>query len=293
MADEDVVVARIPVIINNWSKDREPQKTVPTGIIPPVPADSPPTTTLFASAAVPTLPQKSRKLYLIQYPLRPSDRPLLVDNSLSTQQEQKLPVRIKPSVDILQMLFPLDKQSDHYSAERGSQLRKGLESAYIVENAPASALQQLQQQSQKQQQGKINGAEPFSAMDCTADPAERYMAEKNRWTTGGIPMEAHKVLEGQSDSGTIMVGWWSEDCSALHLTPLDAVLQSRPHLKHIDAIEALQKQQQQASRRSDQQTDESGVSEAEDQAAVAAAVANKRMALQVNHVYDRLSDCVD
>jgi hypothetical protein len=109
------------------------------------------------------------------------------------------------------------------------------------------------------------------------DRVERLVLEKNRWTSSGIPFESQKVLDGQSDRGRLMVGYVSD--GVVYLTPLDAVLQSRPHLKHVDAIDAQSKQLLANNKRDS--TDESGGSEAEDQ--TAAMAASKRLTLQVKY----------
>lgn len=219
----------------------------------------------------------NNKLYILQYPLNPLDRPLS-----TTTDANNTPARIKPNVDILQSQTPLDPQSIHYNKRKGALLRQGLDMAYSAEqqyfNATArrekiAANLSLQSKQCKTEPGTNNSS---SAPLIDASTAADVESEKNRWISGGVPIDFQRVLSGQSSSGKICVAHFND--GKMYLTPIDAILQGRANLIHLDVSEqAKQKVLNNSNNNGMESSEESGGASEMEEATLAASA---KMTLQ-------------
>lgn len=171
------------------------------------------------------------KLLLLQYPAhRPSSKPY---NTRTLQKPTSL--RIKPATGLLEVDIPIDTR-ENYSREKGSEYGKALKASRVGPQGGTHGLA-----------GGFNtgiGARRFqydglhlrdipvhsgSDSNLSSDPEDII----NTQTLGG------KIIKPSSGDPVYMLGSFCG--SELHLSHLDALLQVRPQLHHLDAAEELER----------------------------------------------------
>lgn len=186
-------------------------------------------------STLPTNPPNP-KLLLLQYPShRPSSKPY---NQKTLQKPTSL--RIKSETGLLEVDIPIDTR-DNYNREKGANYGKALKKSRIAEQGgshglaggfnPGAAGRRFYQDRTGATKGEDmhnsniyddNESDPISDQDIVATQ-----------TLGG------KIVKPESGDPIYMLGAFRG--SELHLSHLDALVQVRPQLHHLDASDELER----------------------------------------------------
>jgi hypothetical protein len=198
--DDDPVVASYDIILSNPSVQNNPSTE---------------------SNSVPSIESKSAPsdhIFVLQYPAhRASHRPYT-----SSTEQKPLGLRHKARTGIVEIDVPI-LTSEHYNHQAGSRYGTAVAESRIARVGGTYGLS-----------GGFNSgpAQPTSLHDVpTHNGDDRGPAPLTAQTLGG------KIAKSTEKDPLYFLGALRE--GALHLTPLDAVVQLRPQLHHIDAEEEL------------------------------------------------------
>lgn len=177
-----------------------------------IPTGKDPTTTSDASEAT------SSRLLLLQYPAhRPKSRPY---NAAQRQKPRSL--RFKPGTGHLEVDIPILKH-EHYNEEDGARYEKALNESKLSQSSATFGLAAGFSTSQ--------GRPGLQGVDLRDIPAHDDAGDSGNTldtlTLGG------KIATPTTRDPIYMVGTFDHD--RLYLSQLDAVVQARPQLHHLDA----------------------------------------------------------
>ncbi|EST05253.1 DNA-directed RNA polymerase III subunit Rpc5 [Kalmanozyma brasiliensis GHG001] len=183
--------------------------------------DLPPDSELVAS--LPVYLSKSllgdSSLHVFQYPIYPRDRPLPVPYSAAARG-LKVSSRWRPRANRVEVELPLDVREEVYNTDRGVEFGAG-----------ADVLAQKQARADAAHGGSASATEPSSSR--TRVKQEREEAQANR---GPKKLEKIKLESTQVPNATeYMVGVIRDQ--ALHLTRLESIVQLRPSMNYLDALD--------------------------------------------------------
>ena len=171
------------------------------------------------------------KLLLLQYPAhRPSPKPY---NTRTLQKPTSL--RIKPTTGLLEVDVPIDTR-DNYSHEKGSEYGKALKRSGLSQQGGTHGLAGGFNAGAVGRRFQYDGFHlrdipmyPGSDSNVSSDPEDIITKQ----TLGG------KIVHPSSGDPIYMLG--SFRGSELHLSHLDALVQVRPQLHHLDAMDELER----------------------------------------------------
>jgi hypothetical protein len=171
------------------------------------------------------------KLLLLQYPAhRPSSKPY---NTRKLQKPTSL--RIKPNTGLLEVDVPIDT-SDNYNREKGSEYGKALKRSRVGQQGGTHGLAGGFNTGAVGRRFQYDGvhlrdipAHPGSDPNLSSEPEDIVTTQ----TLGG------KIVKASSGDPVYMLG--SFRGSQLHLSHLDALVQVRPQLHHLDAADELER----------------------------------------------------
>lgn len=181
----------------------------------------------------PSITQSSStsKLLLLQYPAhRPSSKPY---NTRTLQKPTSL--RIKATTGLLEVDVPIDT-SDNYNREKGSDYGKALKRSRVGQQGGTHGLAGGFNTGAVGRRFQYDGVHlrdipvhPGSDSNLSSDPEDIITTQ----TLGG------KIVKASSGDPVYMLG--SFRGSELHLSHLDALVQVRPQLHHLDAADELER----------------------------------------------------
>jgi len=178
-----------------------------------------------------TQSSSASKLLLLQYPARrPSSKPY---NTRTLQKPTSL--RIKPTTGLLEVDVPIDT-SDNYNREKGSDYGKALKRSRVSQQGGTHGLAGGFNTGAVGRRFQYDGVHlrdipihPGSDSNLSSDPEDIITTQ----TLGG------KIVKASSGDPVYMLG--SFRGSELHLSHLDALVQVRPQLHHLDAADELER----------------------------------------------------
>ncbi|KAJ9479446.1 hypothetical protein PHBOTO_002923 [Pseudozyma hubeiensis] len=187
-------------------------------------SDLPPDSELVAS--LPVYLSKSllgdSSLHVFQYPIYPRDRPLPVPYSAAARG-LKVSSRWRPRANRVEVELPLDVREEVYNTDRGTEFGAG-----------AEVLAQKQARADAAHGGSAATTEPVASGSRTRVKQEKdHEAQSNR---GPKKLEKIKLESTQVPNATeYMVGVIRDQ--ALHLTRLESIVQLRPSMNYLDALD--------------------------------------------------------
>lgn len=165
---------------------------------------------------------KSSGLYMLQYPShRPSNKPY------NTSRSQKPSfVRLRPNTGIIELDVPI-MTSDNYNVPLGSQFGKAMHESYLAHPNSTHGLSGGFSHNQNSNMNPTN----------LTDVPQHGIIDTNLQvqTLGG------KISTTTDKDPIYMLATLKRNTRELHLQHLDAVVQLRPQLHHIDAAEEIKK----------------------------------------------------
>ena len=185
-------------------------------------SDLPPDSELVAS--LPVYLSKSllgdSSLHVFQYPIYPRDRPLPVPYSAAARG-LKVSSRWRPKANRVEVELPLDVREEVYNADRGAEFGQGAE-MLAQRQARADAAH-----------GGASLSEPSASSSRTRVKQEKEEEQAKR---GPKKLEKIKLESSQVPNATeYMVGVLRDQ--ALHLTRLESIVQLRPSMNYLDAMD--------------------------------------------------------
>lgn len=162
-------------------------------------------------------------LHLFQYPIYPRDRPLPVPYSASARG-LKVSSRWRPRANRVEVELPLDVREEVYNTDRGVEFGAG-----------AEVLSQKQARADAAHGGSNSNAGDAlpSGSKIRVKKEKEDEAQANR---GPKKLEKIKLESSQVPNATeYMVGVIRDQ--ALHLTRLESIVQLRPSMNYLDAID--------------------------------------------------------
>lgn len=195
-----------------------PPSTLPTSSA----SDLPPESELVAS--LPVYLSKSllgdSSLHVFQYPIYPRDRPLPVPYSAAARG-LKVSSRWRPRANRVEVELPLDVREEVYNTDRGAEFGAG-----------AEVLAQKQVRADAAHGGSSQNDAPIGPSSRTRVKKE----EEAQSSRGPKKLEKIKLESSQVPNATeYMVGVIRDQ--ALHLTQLSSIVQLRPSMNYLDAID--------------------------------------------------------
>jgi RPC5 protein len=178
-----------------------------------------------------TQSSSTSELLLLQYPAhRPSSKPY---NTRNLQKPTSL--RIKPTTGLLEVDVPIDTR-ENYSHEKGSEYGKALKRSRVGQQGGTHGLAGGFNTGVVGRRFQYDGVHlrdipthPGSDSNISSDPEDIITTQ----TLGG------KIVKATSGDPIYMLGSFSG--SELHLSHLDALVQIRPQLHHLDAADELER----------------------------------------------------
>ncbi|ERF70703.1 hypothetical protein EPUS_02569 [Endocarpon pusillum Z07020] len=178
------------------------------------------------NASAEILPDTAQKLVLLQYPAyRPSDTPY---NARNLQKPTSL--RIKPNTGLLELDIPIDTKLN-YNPDKGSKYATSLKRSRIIQEGGTHGLS-----------GGFNtgpagrNIREEEDIDMKTIPAHSGLSDDptlNVQTLGG------KIVKPSTGDPIYLLG--SFKGNSMHLPRLDALVQVRPQLPHLDALDELER----------------------------------------------------
>lgn len=147
----------------------------------------------------------SSRLELFQYPLYARGRPLPVP-ATAAQRGQRVTSRWRPHANRVEMEIPLDMRETVYNHDRGMEWAENSASMGVIPTPGEPIVKQE---------------------DRAMDAPSRF--DRMRLESHAVPNATHYMV------GTVRDG-------ELHLVPLDAVLQLRPSMQHVDLMSQAEDQ---------------------------------------------------
>jgi len=202
LEDDDPVIASYPVYLTN-----------------PNTSSSNPSADTYQSTA--------QELFLLQYPAyRSADTPY---NARNLQKPTSL--RLKPSTGLLELDIPIDTKLN-YNPDKGSSYATSLKRSRVAQEGGTHGLS-----------GGFNTGpaaknirEDEEDLDTKTIPAHSSLSDDsslNVQTLGG------KIVKPSAGDPIYMLGSFQN--SSLHLSHLNALVQVRPQLPHLDAVDELER----------------------------------------------------
>lgn len=158
---------------------------------------------VYLSASLPS----SSHVELFQYPLYARGRPLPVPPT-AAQRNQRVTTRWRPQANRVEMDIPLDMRENVYNRDRGRELAENCTSMPPINVPGADA---VKQERTNDMPVANNVFDRMRLESTTVQPATRYMV--------GL------VHQGE-----------------VHLVPLDAIVQMRPSMQHVDLMSQADEQ---------------------------------------------------
>lgn len=197
-----------------------PAATLPTSAA----TDLPPDSELVAS--LPVYLSKSllgdASLHVFQYPIYPRDRPLPVPYSAAARG-LRVSSRWRPRANRVEVELPLDVREEVYNTERGVEFGAGAE---VIAQKQARA-------------DAAHGGTSSNEASSSSSGRSRVKKEKEeeaQASRGPKKLEKVKLESIQVPNATeYMVGVIRDQ--ALHLTRLESIVQLRPSMNYLDAID--------------------------------------------------------
>ncbi|KAF7507085.1 hypothetical protein GJ744_010898 [Endocarpon pusillum] len=178
------------------------------------------------NATAEILSDTAQKLVLLQYPAyRPSDTPY---NARNLQKPTSL--RIKPNTGLLEFDIPIDTKLN-YNPDKGSTYATSLKRSRIIQEGGTHGLS-----------GGFNtgpagrNIREEEDIDMKTIPAHSSLSDDptlNVQTLGG------KIVKPSTGDPIYLLG--SFKGNSMHLSRLDALVQVRPQLPHLDAVDELER----------------------------------------------------
>ena len=184
------------------------------------------------NAQITDLTTTPSKVYLLQYPAhRPQHKPY----SSSTHQKPTS-LRIKPNTGLLELEIPIDTHSN-YSHRKGTQYGTALKSSRIASQGHSHGLAGgfntgvvPHRFRQPQADVQMRDVPPYvGTSGATVSDDEDDKGIISTQVLGG------KLVQPASGDPVYMLGTFRPAENSLHLSYLDAVVQVRPQLHHLDA----------------------------------------------------------
>ena len=195
--------------------------TLPTSSATELPPDS------ELVASLPVYLSKSllgdSSLHLFQYPIYPRDRPLPVPYSAAARG-LKVSSRWRPRANRVEVELPLDVREEVYNTDRGVDFGAGAE-VLAQKQARADAAH-----------GGTSSNEASSSSSSSRTRVKKEKEEEAQAARGPKKLEKIKLESTQVPNATeYMVGVIRDQ--ALHLTRLESIVQLRPSMNYLDAID--------------------------------------------------------
>ncbi|KIS68987.1 uncharacterized protein UMAG_02966 [Mycosarcoma maydis] len=160
-------------------------------------------------------------LHVFQYPIYPRDRPLPVPYSAAARG-LKVSSRWRPRANRVEVELPLDVREEVYNADRGIEFGAG-----------AEVLAQKQARADAAHGGSTTSQAAVSSSKSRIKQEQDHEAQANR---GPKKLEKIKLESTQVPNATeYMVGVIRDQ--ALHLTRLESIVQLRPSMNYLDALD--------------------------------------------------------
>ena len=197
----------------------------------PAEEDDPVVASYTVYIAPPSQSTSPSKLLLLQYPAyRPSSKPY---NNRTLQKPTSL--RIKPTTGLLELDVPIDTR-DNYNKPKGSEYGRALKRSRVSQQGGTHGLAGGFNTGVVGRRYQLDGVHlrdipmhPGSDSNVSSDPEDTITTQ----TLGG------KIASPSSGDPIYMLG--SFRGSELHLSHLDALVQVRPQLHHLDAADELER----------------------------------------------------
>lgn len=188
--------------------------------------DLPPDSELVAS--LPVYLSKSllgdSSLHIFQYPIYPRDRPLPVPYSAAARG-LKVSTRWRPRANRVEVELPLDVREEVYNTDRGVDFGAG-----------AEVLAQRQARADAAHGGTTSNEASSSFSSRSRVKKEKEQEAQAQANRGPKKLEKIKLESSQVPNATeYMVGVIRDQ--ALHLTRLKSIVQLRPSMNYLDAID--------------------------------------------------------
>ena len=215
-----------------------------TTVTAPAEEDDPVVASYAVYIAPPSQSASLSKLLLLQYPAhRPSSKPY---NNRTLQKPTSL--RIKPTTGLLELDVPIDTR-DNYNKPKGSEYGRALKRSRVSQQGGTHGLAGGFNTGVVGRRYQLDGVNlrdvpthPGSDSNVSSDPEDTITTQ----TLGG------KIASTSSGDPIYMLGAFRG--SELHLSHLDALVQVRPQLHHLDAADELERSRAVAKRRKCQET---------------------------------------
>ncbi|KAN0065596.1 hypothetical protein ACQY0O_000719 [Thecaphora frezii] len=174
----------------------------------------------LSSSLVPT-----SSLHLFQYPIYPRDRPLPVPFSAASRG-LKVTTRWRPKTNHVQVQLPLDVREEVYNMDKGAEFGAGAEMVAQKQAKIDAAFQGAAQ-------GYASASGSGTRVKKEKMEEERRERERERGPKrlDKTRLDSHEV----PNATNYMVGVIRDQ--ALHLTPLSSVVQLRPSMHYLDALD--------------------------------------------------------
>jgi DNA-directed RNA polymerase-3 subunit RPC5 len=183
-----------------------------------------------------SLPSTS-SLQIFQYPTYPRDAPLPIPESARSRGLREA-IRYRPKAQRVEVELPLDLRPAIYNMDKGLEMAKGANAGGVIGQGSSSKA--------KREVKKEYGTEEGSSQQ-RSGAAKRL--EKTRLESGLIPHQTQYMVGVIRDK-------------ALHLTPVDSILQLRPSMHYLDALDAIaQQEKRRAQAEPGEETDDGSTAE--------------------------------
>ncbi|PWN51070.1 hypothetical protein IE53DRAFT_386587 [Violaceomyces palustris] len=164
----------------------------------------------------------SSKLSIFQYPIYPRERPLPVPASAASRG-LKVTCRWRPVANRLEVELPLDVRDEVYNYEKGVEMGEGAE------------MVRAKQAAQNEMYNQASGGGGADGKSGSKREKKEKEAERLR-DSGPKKLDKSRLDSIEVPNATnYMVGVIRDQ--ALHLTPLDSIVQLRPSMHYLDALD--------------------------------------------------------
>ncbi|PWY99609.1 hypothetical protein BCV70DRAFT_200542 [Testicularia cyperi] len=203
------------------------ESDAPPSLVPVAGSDLPPDSELVASLPVYLSNSllDTSSLHVFQYPIYPRDRPLPVPYSAASRGH-KVTSRWRPRTNHVEVDLPLDVREEVYNADRGSEFGAG---ADIIAQKQARADAAHGGSSGAGDNADIRA--PGRSSRVKKEEEAQQQQQRGPKRLENVRLESSEIPNATS----YMVGIIRDQ--ALHLTELSSVVQLRPSMNYLDAID--------------------------------------------------------
>ncbi|CAO1617985.1 unnamed protein product [Sympodiomycopsis kandeliae] len=199
---------------------------------------------IYLSNSVP----ETSSLELFQYPTYPRRQPLPVPSS-SRQRGLQQAIRWRKNAGWVQVELPLDLRKSVYDEDKGGEMGRGAH--HLGKEIGANDRQGSDDEDEDEKGGKRRKREDkkkgkskaSNMLDMDEEDKGPKRLEKIRLESDLIPNMTKYCVGIMRDH-------------ALHLTPLDRIVQLRPSMHHLDGLDSIEKEEKRNAARMNAQTDD-------------------------------------